>query len=240
MMDTLGDRMKSRYEDRTRYLLPRRTYTIIRIDGKTFHSYTRALNKPFDDSLIDCMDRTAVALCEEIQGAHIGFVQSDEISIVLSDVEHPKTEVWFDGNLQKIVSVAASMATMVFNRAAGDTGLNQSATFDARAFTIPDRQEVMNYLVWRQKDASRNSVQSVAQSLYSPAQLHGKNNASLQQLIFDKGINWDSYDPRYKRGAAIVKTPMCWIADPETPIFTQDRNYLDTRIPVHGYDGICT
>jgi tRNA(His) guanylyltransferase len=248
MTDSLATRMKERYEDRTRYLLPRRTWTIIRIDGKSFHTYTRKFVRPFDDSFIDTMDRTAVFLCEALQGSNIGFVQSDEISIVLSDLLTTQTEAWFDGNLQKIVSVAASMATMVFNKTAAEEGspLSPTATFDARAFTIPDRQEVMNYLIWRQQDASRNSIQAAAQSVYGPFQLHGKNNANLHQMLFEKGINWDEYKPRYKRGAAVIKKVGpggCespgrteWVADAETPIFTQDRAYLDTRIPTHGYE----
>lgn len=243
--DGLGERIKKQYEDRTRYLLPRRTYTIIRVDGKAFHTYTRKFVRPFDDSFIDAMDRTAVALCEGIQGAHIGFVQSDEISIVLTDMETEQTDAWFDGNLQKIVSVAASMATMVFNRAAGDAGLAQSATFDARAFTIPDRQEVFNYLIWRQKDASRNSIQAVAQSLYLPSELYCKQLADLHQLLHEKGINWNDYKPRYKHGAACTKSmgpagcevpsSRRWACDYDTPIFSQSRSYLEAVVPEHGY-----
>lgn len=254
MSEGLGDRMKVQYEDRTRYLLPRRTWTVVRVDGKAFHTYTRKFVRPFDDTFINAMDRTAVVLCQELQGAHIGFVQSDEISIVLADLETQQTEAWYDGNLQKIVSVAASVATMGFNQAVRDVGAPYypTATFDARAFTIPDRQEVMNYLIWRQKDASRNSIQAAAQSVYGSAELHGKNNASLHQLLFDKSINWDDYRPRYKRGAAITRIygyPSCaspatreWKVDSETPIFTKNREYMEQVIPVHGYtdgQGIC-
>jgi tRNA(His) guanylyltransferase len=244
--DLLGERMKEQYEDRTRYFLPRRTYTIIRVDGKAFHSYTARFERPFDNALILAMDRTAIVLCESLQGAKIGYVQSDEISIILTDFDAVGTEALFNGNLQKIVSVAASTATVAFNEAIG-LDAPPTATFDARAFTIPDREEVMNYLVWRQKDASRNSIQAVAQSFYSPAELHGKNNASLHQMIFDKGTNWDSYVPRLKRGAAIIKMSLpsgCvvpagnsnWVADANTPIFTQNRTYLQTRIPEPGYE----
>jgi tRNA(His) guanylyltransferase len=250
VVDGLGDRMKEQYEDRTRFLLPRRTYTIIRVDGKAFHSYTRKFKRPFDDGLSNAMDRTCVELCKNIQGAQLGYVQSDEISIVVTDFESTQTAAWFNGNLQKIVSVASSMATAYFNIFVQDCDRQNipdgPATFDARAFTIPDREEVCNYLIWRQKDASRNSVQAVAQSLYSHAQLHGKNNANLQDLIFRMGQNWDDYSPRNKRGAAIARnynvagceTPgrSEWQADQNTPIFTQDRGYLDDRIPYHGYE----
>jgi tRNA(His) guanylyltransferase len=245
-MDSLGDRMKGQYETRTCYLLPRRTYTIIRIDGKAFHSYTRNLERPFDSRLIDVVDRTAVSLCKTIQGSNLGYVQSDEISILLTDFATIDTAAWYDNNLQKITSVSASLATMAFNRAAAEVGFDNTATFDARAFTIPDREEVLNYFIWRQQDAVRNSIQAVAQSLYSPKELHGKNSSDLQEMMFVKGVNWsEDFVPRCKRGSAIVKTYIpggCeagprseWVADPSTPIFTKDRDYLGSRIPVLGY-----
>lgn len=85
MTDTLGDRMKDFYENRTRYMLPRRTYTVIRIDGKAFKNYTKGLIRPFDKGLIEDMNSTAEYLCKNIQGEKLAYVQSDEISIVLSD-----------------------------------------------------------------------------------------------------------------------------------------------------------
>lgn len=237
--------MKEQYEDRTRFFLPRRAYTIIRIDGRAFHTYTKAFERPFDSVLSNCMDFTAISLCETIQGAQIGFVQSDEISIVVTDFADIQTEAWFNGNLQKIVSVAASVATAAFNNYISGAAPS-TATFDTRAFTIPDREEVLNYLIWRQQDATRNSVQQVAQSLYSHNELHGKNNSQLQEMIHQKGQNWDDYPPRNKRGVAIIKTPPVlfgagrpesnWITDLDTPVFTKNREYLNQRIPSHGYD----
>jgi tRNA(His) guanylyltransferase len=245
MIDALGQRMKERYEDRIRILLPRRSYTVIRIDGKAFHSYTRNLKRPFDDSISYAMDRTAIELCSSIQGVQIAYVQSDEISIITTDFDNIHTEAWFNGNLQKIVSISSSMATAAFNEEiiaqCSSTHSFKSATFDARAFVIPDREEVLNYLIWRQQDATRNSIQMVAQSLYSHKELHGKNSSQLQEMIFRKGQNWDDYSIRNKRGHAIIRvaTPEDrhkWIADTNTPIFTQDRDYLYNKIPVHGYE----
>lgn len=243
IQDSLGERIKEQYENRTRYLLPRRTYTVIRVDGKAFHSYTAKLQRPFDTELSNSMDRTAISLCQNMQGAQIGFVQSDEISIVLTDFETIQTEAWFNGNLQKIVSVSASMATAAFNQSFQHVK-DTPATFDARAFTIPDREEVLNYLIWRQKDATRNSIQQAAQSMYSHAELHGKNNQQLHQLMYEKGVNWDDFQPRYKRGAAIIRMPgpggcvsppsLTWQADQNTPIFTQERSYLEAVIPKIG------
>ena len=107
--------MKANYENRTRYFLPRRTYTIIRLDGKAFHTFTRGLDKPFDNDLTWLMDSTTQYLCQKVQGCQLGYTQSDEISLLLTDFATEQTEAWFDGNIQKIVSVAASMATMFFN-----------------------------------------------------------------------------------------------------------------------------
>jgi len=261
--DALGDRMKEFYEDRTRIKLPRRTFTIIRIDGKAFHTYTKGLQRPFDQGLIDDMNETTAYLCKNIQGAKFGYVQSDEISLVLTDFDDLGTHAWFDNNLQKMVSVAASMATAKFNQLrmaratwegndiegmldVDDIQNFKLAMFDARAFQIPFIDEVKNYFIWRQQDAVRNSISSVAQSLYSTKELHGVKTDQMQELIFQKGINWNDYDFRMKRGAVIGKvetTSIRTMQGPneevieteftrnkwqviDTPIFTQDPFFL--------------
>src|SRR5690348_14094376 len=116
MRDDLGDRMKNSYENRTRYSLPRRTYTIIRIDGKAFHTYTKNLQKPFDAGLYEDIDKAIIEIMPQIQGADFAYTQSDEISILLTDFATTQTNAWFDGNIQKIVSVASSIMTAEFNK----------------------------------------------------------------------------------------------------------------------------
>lgn len=233
--DALGDRMKEFYEDRTRIKLPRRTFTIIRIDGKAFHTYTKGLERPFDQGLIEDMNATTAYLCKNIQGAKFGYVQSDEISLVLTDFDDLGTHAWFDNNLQKMVSVAASMATSEFNRLrlirkcmggdiegyvdAIDLSEFKMAEFDARAFQIPFIDEVENYFIWRQQDAVRNSISSVAQSLYSTKELHGAKTDQMQEMIFQKGINWNDYDFRKKRGAVIAKV--------EVPVFVKTKEFVN-------------
>jgi len=277
MKDELGDRMKKFYEDRTRYLLPRRTYTIIRIDGKAFHTYTSGLKQPFDQGLVEDMDATACYLCKNIQGSKFAFVQSDEISILMTDFDAIGTDAWFDGNIQKIVSVAAGLATAefnklrlkrnielmlkysinqvsdsnqkVFDRAKDFIDTFKSATFDARVFTIPADYEVENYFIWRQKDCTKNSISSVARNLYGQKELEGKNSDQKQEMIFQKGINWNDYAPKLKRGRFIQKemTEMktdvfkTYVKEPtsyfrsvwksvDCPIFTQDREFLQNQI----------
>jgi tRNA(His) 5'-end guanylyltransferase len=275
MKDQLGDRMKDFYEDRTRYKLARRTNTIIRIDGKAFHTYTKGLERPFDAGLMEDMNMTTEYLCQNIQGAKFGYVQSDEISILITDYDDLTTHAWFDGNLQKMASIAASFATAKFNQLrmarscwegndvegyldADDLGKFKLAMFDARVFQIPYQEEVINYFIWRQQDATRNSISSVAQSLYSHKDLNGKKTDEMQEMIFQKGINWNDYSPREKRGALIRKverkfvrkeatanvsektvvipessiyTRTKWEADPETPIFSQNKEYLNSLFP---------
>lgn len=266
MRDDLGDRMKRDYEQRTRYSLPRRTYTVIRVDGRAFHTFTRGCARPFDDALMAAMDAAAMTLCDQIAGARLAFVQSDEISVLLTDFGTAQTEAWFDGGIQKIVSVSASIATAAFNQerlnqaarnpglTAGDLAGVKFAQFDSRVFSIPDPVEVENYLIWRQQDATRNSIQMVAQAEFSHRRLQGLNCDALQELLFqEKGINWNDYAPRYKRGRLvdrIMTTKEVAYIDRrtgearsidgvqrsewqviDTPIFTQDRCFLQARIP---------
>lgn len=302
--DSLGDRMKSYYEDRYRINLPRRTNILLRIDGKAFHSYTKGLKRPFDTDLSDDMDETTKYLCENIQGAKIGYVQSDEISILITDYDTLDTSPWFDNNLQKMCSISASLATAKFNQLRmrrsfsnlksdpiehGPTAYDMEihnkvldsklAMFDSRVFIIPEAEEVVNYFIWRQQDATRNSVSMAAQSMFSHKQLQGKSGSAMQDMMFiEKGVNWNDYPFRFKRGGAVVKLNVLYKREKgskgqgeaigevnsyeatmarqavgilgdqskvdlfersfwssvETPIFTQDRNFILSKIIKNG------
>lgn len=228
---TLGDRMK-RYEEVANYKLMTREPVIIRLDGRAFHTFTRGLNKPFDESFILCMSATLQYLCEEVGNCVFGYAQSDEITLVLVDYKTYNTMPWFDNRLQKLASTSAALATVMFNKMIlGAASLrNKSAlmpTFDARAFNVP-REEVANMIIWRQQDATRNSVNSVAQANFSHKQLQGKSNAEMQEMLFsEKGINWNDYEPYLKRGYACYKTEEGWVVDYEMPLITQDREYVE-------------
>lgn len=199
MTDTsaLGDRMKA-YEAVTRQVLPRRTHTIIRVDGRSFHSYLRGAEKPYDEAFMADMNHVAEALCEEIDGAVFAYTQSDEISILVTDFGSPGTQPWFAGVVAKQISIAASVATVELNfRRPGKA----RALFDARVFTIPDRMEVANYFLWRQRDCVRNSISMAAQAKFSAKQLHGVNTGRMQELLWSEhGINWNDYPDACKRG----------------------------------------
>ena len=227
--DSLGDRMKQ-YEGNPRISLMRRNPVIIRIDGKAFHTFTRGFQRPFDDIFIESMQETAKFLCENIQNVKCSYQQSDEISLLLTDYETINTAAWFDYQVQKMCSIAASMATLAFNRAfeeriealdfdwsMGVEGINseylsalykaqeKGAMFDARCFSIP-KEEVCNYFQWRQMDCTRNSIQMVGQANFSHKELQNKKNEDIQEMLFSqKSINWNDFSTVKKRGSCCIK-----------------------------------
>ena len=230
MVDTLGDRQKLYYEDRSGYSLTRRSNVMIRLDGKAFHTLTRGMKRPYDENFSKLMDDTAKYVVENIQGAKIGYVQSDEISILLTDYDDIKTDAWFDYNIQKMCSISASLATAKFNQlrilnkcSDSDGDLRESmisdfeiheiklAFFDARVFILPNQDEVVNYFIWRQQDCTRNSISMGAQSLYSDKELKGMSGDRKQEMMFQKGVNWNDYPTRFKRGGTIIKNTETYV-----------------------------
>ena len=225
--ENLGQRMKE-YEAATRLTLPRRSYTVIRVDGIAFHTLTKKFKKPFDDQFVQAMNDAAIELCSTVMGAQFAFVQSDEISVLVTDFSRVNTEAWYGNCVQKMCSASASAATAGFNRSRllsvlpsdrddVDDDLLENirnmapGKFDSRVYQIPQRIEVGNYFLWRQWDTVRNSISAVAHSLYSQSELHGKSGDEQQELIYQKGINWNDYDPALKRGRIVVRR-----ADPVT------------------------
>lgn len=245
--DSLGDRMKTCESVPQNYLM-RRTPVIIRLDGCHFHSFTMGLKKPFDSILQRSMQDTMKYLCENIMGCVLGYTQSDEITLVLCDYKKLDTQAWFGNRVSKLVSVSASLATLAFNKAFNKyyvseifsddekytnllkKKIEQGAYFDSRAFNL-QIDEVCNCLIWRQQDAERNSIQSLAQSLFSHKELCGISCKKLQDKMFsDKGVNWNDLPTALKRGSCCIYTENGWIIDNEIPIFSQDRTYVEKRI----------
>ena len=217
----------------------------MRFDGKSFSKFTKNLNKPFDDGFSDDMDATAVFLCENIQGAKFAYTQSDEISVVMTDFDMLETDAWFDYNVQKMTSIGASLATAKFNELRKFRNPDSKlAFFDARVFQVPNIDEMVNTVVWRQQDCTRNSVSMAASAYFSHKELDGKSSDEKQEMLFTKGINWNDYKPKYKRGSVIKKVQIHidgpngedvlrnkWLPDANTPIFTQNKEYLTSLIP---------
>ncbi len=201
--DGLGDRMKS-YEVQTRTVLPSRSWTMIRLDGKAFHSWTRGLERPCSIRLVDAMGEVMVALCEQIPNVCCALQQSDELSLVTHDFARPGTEAWHGGQVQKIVSVSASLMTALFARHFPDRA---PAVFDARVFTLPSRVEVANALHWRYLDGRRNAVNAVASSMFSTRQLHGVPTVQRREMIEAAGVSLGSFDPRFMSGQFARQVP---------------------------------
>lgn len=224
----LTNRMKEYYEYIPKTKLMRRTPVAIRIDGKVFHTFARGFRKPFDDVLIKSMQETTKYLCENIQGCVLGYTQSDEITLILVDYKKLTSSAWFDYEVQKICSIAASMATMAFNKFFENNikefsesserrgldvkyldvykeALNKGAMFDARCFNIP-KEEVTNLIYCRQLDASRNSIQMLGQANFSHKELQNKSCNYIQDMLMtQKGINWNDLPTYQKRGSCCIK-----------------------------------
>jgi tRNA(His) guanylyltransferase len=229
---SLANRMK-KYEGIPRIHLTPRMPLIIRLDGKAFHTYTRGFDKPWDSDITLAMGSAAHRLIEEIQGAKLVYIQSDELSVLVNDYESFETQAWFDKNLQKIVSVSASIVTAYFNKYMWANKLStiypdvaKTALFDSRAFVIP-REEACNYFVWRQQDAERNSVSSLAQTHFSHKTLQGKNVKEMRAMLLDeKQIDWDTLPVAQKRGWCVLSSGI----DTEIPRFQEDREYINKHL----------
>lgn len=243
----LGDRMKG-YENITRNHLISRMPVILRLDGKAFHTFTRGFGKPFDRVMVQSMQVTMKYLCEHIQGCVLGYTQSDEITLVLVDYEKLNTCSWFDNNIQKMVSVAASMATWKFidamssfmylsnqnNPSVYEAALNKGVAFDCRAFNVP-REEVTNCVLWRQQDAIRNSKQSLGQAHFSHKELHGKSTEDIVTMVKEKtGILWNNLPIEWQRGSCCIKDGEGhWFIDNNIPEFKgEGREYIEKLINV--------
>lgn len=284
----LANRMKEFYETIPKTRLMRRCPVVVRIDGKSFHTFTRGFQKPFDEILIQSMQETMKYLCKNVQGCVLGYTQSDEISLILVDYKKLNSSAFFDYEVQKVCSITASMATMAFNKYFSinmdnwgydnmpgwiDGGTNEKinpqlkklcdsyiaanekgAMFDSRCFNIP-KEEVTNYIYWRQLDASRNSIQMVGQANFSHKELHKKTTNQIQDMLMtQKGINWNDFPTYQKRGSCCIKEVYYvgengeevsiedsnkddvtkrsrWIIDDNIPIFKgEDRQYIENLI----------
>ena len=236
-MDTsdLAKRMKD-YEMRDRYFLQKRIPVAIRVDMRAGHTFTRGFKRPFDYIFMKSMQETAKYMCENMGNAKFAYVQSDEITIILTDYDTLETDCWFNYRTDKLCSISASMATMAFNKYFEENvtnevleykmvphcveiqqeikeyhntliaALDKGAMFDARCFNIP-KEEVTNLIYWRQLDASRNSIQMVGQANFSHNELQNKSCKDIQDmLMLQKNINWNDFPTYQKRGSCVVKS----------------------------------
>ena len=249
----LGDRMRA-YEDVPKIYLMRRVPVVIRTDIRSGGSFVKGFNKPFDDVFGKTMIRTMEHVAKEIQGCIFAYTQSDEISFVLSDYKKLNSAAWFDYNVEKVASLAASEATFAFNKYFAEEvrnfidsknptsisdeeikmidtyerAIDKGVRFDGRCANYP-KDEVANYIYWRQSDAMRNSVSMAARAQFSHKQCDHKNQSQLKEMLMNEcGINWDDYATHYKHG-------VCWTRDAginyDMPLIKgEDRKLVDDLV----------
>ncbi len=201
----LADRMKL-YEkaEAGRRLLPKLPICV-RIDGRSFSSYTRPLQRPFDERLSQLMIEVTRFVTQQ-SGALVGYTQSDEISLVLHS-DRLDREVFFNGKVQKLCSVLASMTTARFHALNTIEELEGQplAMFDARVWAVPDLEEAANVLLWRELDATRNSIEMAGRACFSQQELHKKNTDQIRSMLLEKDVDWSKYPSFFKRGTYVLQ-----------------------------------
>jgi tRNA(His) 5'-end guanylyltransferase len=204
-MDEFGDRMKQ-YEmaEAGRCLIPLLPI-MVRLDGRAFHTLTSRLQRPYDERFSKIMVEVTKFLVEE-SNAKLGYTQSDEISLVLHSDDY-QSQVFFDGRIQKLVSVLASLCTAKFVSLMGtiEEFAGKSASFDCRVWNVPNKVEAANTILWRELDATKNSISMATRTYYSHKEVDGKNGSQMQEMLFQKGINWNNYPDFFKRGTYVQR-----------------------------------
>ncbi len=222
---------------------------IVRLDGKAFHTWTKQcftkqplyktneskFRKPFDEILSMAFQSATLRTCDEIGQITSAYSQSDEVTFLLSGWKNPESQVYFGGKIQKIVSVISSVFTAYFNHMFEFFGMQKFAFFDARVFNVPNETEVENVFIWRQMDAKRNSIQGLAQSLYSQKELNKKNQIEQLKMCSDKGVWWNELSLLQRWGFVVYKEiddlfRIKWNVDIKIPYFIDDRIYLKNII----------
>jgi len=205
MNDKFGDRMKM-YEMQTECRLMPLLPTFARVDGRAFHSFTRGMNRPYDERMASAMMETTLNLVRETN-ACMGYTQSDEITLAWLSTD-PKTQIWFDGRHSKMVSQIAALATLYFYRQCVKEMpeyAERLPSFDARVWQVPNTSEGANVFLWREWDATKNSISMAAHAVCGDKELHGKNSSDKQEMLFQKGINWNNYPAFFKRGSYVQR-----------------------------------
>lgn len=207
MSDEFGDRMKM-YEQLTQQAFLPLAPIVARLDGRSFSNFTKDLERPFCKSFHDLMVQTTKHLVEET-GALIGYTQSDEISLIFWQRDF-NTQVWFGGKVQKMVSQLAAQATGIFN-AKLPVYLPQKVdkdgwsfpSFDARCWSVPNQMEATNAILWREQDATKNSISQLCRYYFSHKEMENKGRSDQLDMLMSKGINWNAYPAWAKRGTYV-------------------------------------
>ena len=206
IIEKLSDRMKSLEQVEAARHLDSDKPIIIRLDGKNFSNYTKKLNKPFDKRLSNIMIECTKFLMEQ-SSASIGYTQSDEISLIIVK-RNDNEEIFYNGKIQKITSILASMLSVKFNQLIEELipeKKNIPAYFDCRAWNTNNLEEALEVIVWRRKDAIKNSISMAAHQYYSHKQLHKKNSDEKLALLKQVGVDWQKYDQEHREGSFLAR-----------------------------------
>jgi len=205
--DEFGDRMKSYETTEAQRTLPPDRPVLVRIDGRRFSRFTKGFRKPFDPDLSGAMRETCRLLVEET-GARAGYVQSDEISLIL-ERRHEADALPFSGRSQKIASTCASLATALFIRALHrshpERALGTVPSFDARAWSVPDRTEAANAILWRIHDARKNGISAACRTVARPSEMKGLSGPEMIDLMRDRGVEFERAFPEADRLGVICQ-----------------------------------
>lgn len=203
---SIADRMKM-YEraEATRRCMPLLPICA-RIDGRGFSRFTDGMRRPYDPALSEMMIEVTRYLVDETQ-AVVGYTQSDEITLIFYSPDH-KSQIFFDGRIQKMTSILAAMTSVKFNAMLPSRFPEKVArlpVFDCRLWTVPTLGEAVNCLIWREQDAVRNSLSMAARAHYSHKQTMHKSGADLHDMLHEKGVNWNDYPAFFKRGTYVQR-----------------------------------
>lgn len=202
--EALGDRIKM-FEglESERRLMPGLPI-IARLDGRSFHAFTRGLELPICLPLREAMIETTRHLVHETK-ANFGYTQSDEITLGFW-LPNPKNQMMFDGRVMKLASVFAGLATAKFNIevvARPQLPANRFPVFDARVHNVPDLDTAVEAVLFRTLDCAKNSLTMAAAAHYSHSELRGKGSAAKHEMLRAKGVNWADYPGFFKNGTFV-------------------------------------
>lgn len=202
--EAMGDRHKAFEARETMHRLMPGLPVLVRLDGRAFHTFTRGLARPYDERLSRSMIETTKYLVDHTH-ASVGYTQSDEISLAFPNTD-PDNQVMFDGRVQKLCSVLAAMATAKFNQqilANIPEKAHLLPLFDARVYQYPTLDLAAESFIWRETDATRNSLTMAAHAYYSHKELHKAGYARKHEMLHAKGLNWNDYPDFFKKGTYV-------------------------------------
>lgn len=201
--DDFGNRMKMYEAPSTSRRAFKGQPLIARLDGKSFHSFTRGLKRPYDTRLSTLMTSVMGELVDRLQ-CSVGHTQSDEITLAWFADSTSKTEYAYGGRFQKMDSVIAATCTALFNRGLASAlpeKANELPVFDCRSFVVPNLLEAYHTFLWRQQDCTKNAISMAAQSMFSHKSLQGQNGSQMQERMFSEaGVNFNEYPAFFRRG----------------------------------------